>query len=410
MIFWNAFGFSPKQGFLPRGLSNSKGGLPMKKDVRKGVFLLLLALLAALATTPGADAVTYRDAQWKNSAKRWGRWALTLAMLVGLLPGMGMTALAYDGNPFTALVNTTTAVKFNDMDWYIIADNSTAVNAGTVTLLAKNAIAAKPFLENGPTICTNDGSTSYKYSESTVKTYLDGLTNEGGIFAAVAKAIAPTNLTDVGVSNAKIFLPSPELNSLSSDVLKCATLSGQYDSRWWRRTKGNWDTSAGAVKGDIGENWTDLVVGFVGGVRPALNLDLSKVLFDTAEKTFSLLPPVKYQDAAWNASTKTVDFTEKTCEDYTAVTSDTTAWGAGWYVVNSDVTIDSRITVTGEVHLILVDGKTLTASQGVTVGTGAALNIYAQSGGTGTLRANGYYERRTPENDFLEKCGAGIGG
>ena len=54
------------------------------------------------------------------------------------LPDMYITASAstYEGNPYAALVKTTTTVTFNGKPWYIIADNSTAVDAGTVTLLA----------------------------------------------------------------------------------------------------------------------------------------------------------------------------------------------------------------------------------------------------------------------------------
>ena len=49
---------------------------------------------------------------------------LALALLLGLAPGMGLTALAYDGNPYASLVNTTTKVTFNSKLWYIIADDS----------------------------------------------------------------------------------------------------------------------------------------------------------------------------------------------------------------------------------------------------------------------------------------------
>lgn len=71
---------------------------------------------------------------------------------------------------------------------------------------------------------------------------------------------------------------------------------------------------------------------------------------------------------------------------YTVVT-DQTEWTSGWYVVNTDVTIDTRITATGDVHLVLMDGIKLTASKGITVNYDAtsnnALTIYAQSDATG---------------------------
>ena len=79
-----------------------------------------------------------------------------------------------------------------------------------------------------------------------------------------------------------------------------------------------------------------------------------------------------------NWTTKTASCTE--------VTADMTTWGTegteSWYVVNSTVTINDRITVNGNVHLILADGKTLTASQGIDVYQAHSLSIYAQSTGT----------------------------
>ncbi|MDD5897038.1 MAG: hypothetical protein PUE14_00890, partial [Clostridia bacterium] len=99
---------------------------------------------------------------------------------------------------------------------------------------------------------------------------------------------------------------------------------------------------------------------------------------------------------SWNDSTKQLEL--QTCSAATVVSSDDNTWGDdgnnGWYVVNSNVTITSRITVTGEVHLILADGKTLTAEVGVRVadddddytnGSPNALTIYGQTVGSGGL-------------------------
>ena len=85
-----------------------------------------------------------------------------------------------------------------------------------------------------------------------------------------------------------------------------------------------------------------------------------------------------------------------TCTEYTLVESGSTAWSNGWYVVNTGTSIDTRITVTGTVNLILCDGATLTAEKGITVAdndqdpvtpSSNILNIYGQSLGTGTLIA-----------------------
>ncbi|MBR5232428.1 MAG: hypothetical protein IKW00_09330 [Clostridia bacterium] len=69
------------------------------------------------------------------------------------------------------------------------------------------------------------------------------------------------------------------------------------------------------------------------------------------------------------------------------VTSVTEEWTAGWYVVNSNVTVSDRITVTGDVHLILLDGKTLTAEMGISVEGESSLTVYAQSVGKSTMGA-----------------------
>ena len=109
-----------------------------------------------------------------------------------------------------------------------------------------------------------------------------------------------------------------------------------------------------------------------------------------------------YQEASWDGSQ--VNYVDKTA-DCTPVESSTEAvtWDAGWYAVNGTVTISEPVTVTGEVHLILADGCTLTAVKGIVVTTGNSLTIYAQSGGTGTLNVTG-----TTDSD--NNASAGIGG
>ncbi|MBQ7597629.1 MAG: InlB B-repeat-containing protein [Clostridia bacterium] len=84
-------------------------------------------------------------------------------------------------------------------------------------------------------------------------------------------------------------------------------------------------------------------------------------------------------------------------QNCTEVADTDTEWSDGWYVVNGVVTISSRITVIGEVNLILADGATLNATAGITVTGSNILNIYGQTDGTGTLVAK-------------STNGAGIGG
>lgn len=74
---------------------------------------------------------------------------------------------------------------------------------------------------------------------------------------------------------------------------------------------------------------------------------------------------------------------------YTTVTSGTATWNSGWYVVDGDVTIDSRVTVTGDVKLIIKDGTSLTVNGGILVPSGSTFTVYGQQNGTGNLTSIG---------------------
>lgn len=90
---------------------------------------------------------------------------------------------------------------------------------------------------------------------------------------------------------------------------------------------------------------------------------------------------VKYIDASGAENTATA----------TLVTADDTAWNGsttgGWYVAEDSIEISDRVTVAGNVYLILTDGCKLNVNGGIEVTQGNSLTIYAQSGGTGELTA-----------------------
>ena len=64
-----------------------------------------------------------------------------------------------------------------------------------------------------------------------------------------------------------------------------------------------------------------------------------------------------------------------------------------WFAANTDITADDLLQVRGTVNLILCDGVTVTLNKGIALNgqytQPATLNIYAQSGGTGTLICSG---------------------
>lgn len=72
---------------------------------------------------------------------------------------------------------------------------------------------------------------------------------------------------------------------------------------------------------------------------------------------------------------------EASQDDVTEISSETVTWTDGWYVVNGTVTIGQRVTVNGNVHIILADGCNLTVNGGIRVTGSNSLTIYAQSTG-----------------------------
>lgn len=103
---------------------------------------------------------------------------------------------------------------------------------------------------------------------------------------------------------------------------------------------------------------------------------------DTA-KTVEItgIPAVTYLDE--NGAEQTL------MDAYTTVTSSATTWNNGWYVVDGSVTIDSRVTVTGNVKLILKDGANLIVNGGISVPSGSTFTVYGQQNGTGNLTSTG---------------------
>ena len=202
-------------------------------------------------------------------------------------------SVKYEGDPYAAMVNNSAAtVKFNDLDWYIIEDDSTAEDAGTLTLLAKDPIAASKFHDS-----------SNVYSSSTVKSYLGGLTTGEGSFVTVADAIETVSVTTNKYNSSELYdtaadvklylLSTEEAQGLPVNIQKCAQASGANTDFWWLRSPGgNGDimnaSQARFVSGGSGGIFSGSNVNDTLGVRPALKLDLSRVVFSSDINAFTL--------------------------------------------------------------------------------------------------------------------------
>ena len=107
------------------------------------------------------------------------------------------------------------------------------------------------------------------------------------------------------------------------------------------------------------------------------------------------------------------DYMTVNCEHATAIKSADSVLTDGWYVAVGNVTVDSRITVNGDVKLILADGATLTVNGGIGVSGENTFTVYAQSlpviNSDGTLNAD-----RTKAGKLIAENGtednAAIGG
>ena len=202
-------------------------------------------------------------------------------------------------------------VKFNGMDWYLIEDNSTSATEGTVTLLSKECVGKSAYNSSGSFV-TYDNNPTIKEAVDTW--YSENIT-----------ADAKTAVAD----NKAFILES--LNGINSEVLKCNKVAGTPYNQWWLCSRSS-DTRAMGVDGD-GGYLVDGPVKWEYGVRPALKLDLSKVVFDSSSKTFAPVP------------TSTVSFTKVTeASQITAENISTCSMeeAAAWIVANWDDIFDGE--------------------------------------------------------------------
>ena len=205
----------------------------------------------------------------------------------------GVTAEAADYNPastyteFATLVSGDNTVKIdgvkydgtNVADWYVIGYNS---EAKTVTLLSKQSFAYKQF---------HNDYTSITYADSTIKTYVEGLAGAGQLLVGIKDALTNISVTDPEVTGQVPYLLNiSEANSLS---IEKKTGDGKI---WWLRVVHSDPGNALVMRGDRTSPEIDVFNMTLGeaqdqqpvGVRPALQLDLSKVTFDSTTKTFSV--------------------------------------------------------------------------------------------------------------------------
>ena len=246
-------------------------------------------------------------------------------------------------------------VKFGGMDWYLIEDNSTSETEGTVTLFAKECVGASKF-----------GTNNNTYSGSTVETYVNNWYTSN--ISADAKAAVD--------GNGMFLLTADQARALSSGVRKCSEASGADTNLWWLCTPFSYYLEVMCVDGDYGvvrdgvDDGTN--VKNTLGVRPALQLDLSKVGFNSETNTFAV--PHTHDDITFTAWTST-----------NSLPTD----GGNYYLTNDVVLDNTWYAPNGAINLCL-DGHSITAAEGkeiqlMDVENGATLNLYDKEDNSGSI-------------------------
>ena len=112
------------------------------------------------------------------------------------------------------------------------------------------------------------------------------------------------------------------------------------------------------------------------------------------------IPAISYIDAAGNTQTHTnchkLSYLLYSGGTEMGTYTNQQPYNTDWYVVDEDLTFDSRLFAQCNIHLILTDGHTLTAHKGIDVSASLSksLTIYGQSAQTGTIivdNPNNYY-------------------
>ena len=138
-------------------------------------------------------------------------------------------------------------VYFNGTEWFLLDDQSESATSGTLLLLSKDVMKKD--------VMFNTDYDNNKYKDSAVKALLEKWTAGNGRFAAVAGAIADTDLPDVDVTGAKLFILS-EKERLNIPFIR----NNDFITRdsWWTRTprhEGYYDSDDQQFYVYISESW-----------------------------------------------------------------------------------------------------------------------------------------------------------
>ena len=267
------------------------------------------------------------------------------------------------GGTVQACINNGTVSGKEDYVGGIVGYN----NGGTVQACSNSGtVSCVEDLVGGITGLNKDAAVTNCYNTGVVT----GSGNAGGITGANFSAV--TNCYNTGSVTCTKFSAGGIAGRNNGTVTNCYNAGTVYGEGYADSIVGfnkgtitGCDTLTAEQLKDAGNfhNWDFFTVWYMGEDAPQL-----RVL---------QLFAVAYVDASGERK-------EKFGGGYTEL-KDQTELSDGWYAVTENTTIDSRITVNGNVDLILCDGAELTVPNGINVPGGKSLTIYGQIDGTGKL-------------------------
>jgi hypothetical protein len=266
---------------------------------------------------------------------------LSFALVLGLIPGMGLTAYAVDDPTYAQYKNTTTEITFDGQPWYLID-----YDESTVTLLSTECVGASKYDKDGQ---------SNTYSGSTVEAYVNDLYEE---------YISPDAKTAVSGNGAFLLTTEQASAIINEEVRKCSKASGAEYNLWWLCSPCSSPLFAACVAGDHGGYNESCLVETSLGVRPALKLNLESVIFLSESKTFTVGYNVTLSGGA-NATTSGGAISQTGLKG--AMTTVTYTANTGYYFAEfADIT-DNGITAKRTSSTVVTVSGTPTADATITV-------------------------------------------
>ena len=217
---------------------------------------------------------------------------LTVCLMAGLMPTTAFAADIQADTP-TFTVNTST-VAFAGHEWWVIGNGTNGVNPvnGTLTLLAKNDEFGDSAFRTGSS-SSFDNSTQYsgdswyyagtgwttpnEYAGSTLQQKMESIA--GNFDSRESALIKAQNLTE-GMNGSSVVgqklwaLSESEWNTINNNTVR------SYGDWWWLRSPyPTFGAEAKLGAYDGGYVRSASVFNVSSAVRPALNLDLTSVLF-----------------------------------------------------------------------------------------------------------------------------------